>query len=141
LPVNEPKVMVWFSLATLKTLLVALLKPLALAVNCLFVPAESMRKSVKATIPLPAPMPMFIVVVPSNGPVPELSARVTFWVLAQAEGGIIAELIAVRITGCVASTEPFVPLAGCVVKASCAARAGLTAMAVEVVLVKPLLVN
>ena len=38
--------------------------------------------------------------------------------------------------GVPAAAEP-----GCVVKASCAAAAGLTAMAVEVVLVKPLLVN
>ena len=64
-------------MTTAKALLRALLKPLALAVNCLFVPVESIRKSVKLMRPLPALVPMSSVAVPSKGPVPELSATPT----------------------------------------------------------------
>jgi len=65
------------ALATVNTLLVALLIPVALAVNCLSVPAESMRRSLKLMTPLPALVPMSCVVVPSSGPVPALSATIT----------------------------------------------------------------
>src|SRR5439155_401072 len=43
---------------TLKKLLSPLVKPLAAALNCLLVPAESISKSVQLTTPLPAPVPM-----------------------------------------------------------------------------------
>ena len=43
---------------TIKVLLTVLVDPLALAVNCLLVPAESISKSVKLTMPLPAAVPM-----------------------------------------------------------------------------------
>ena len=53
---------------TVKAVLTALVKPDALAVSRLPVPAESIRKSVKLTVPLPAPLPMSSIVVPCNGP-------------------------------------------------------------------------
>src|SRR3989304_3680235 len=45
------------TLATLNVVLTALVKSLALAVNCL-VPAGSIRRLVKLTVPVPAPGPM-----------------------------------------------------------------------------------
>ena len=130
-------------MTTLKTLLTALLKlpPAGLAVNCLFVPAESTSKSVKATIPLPALVPISCVVVPSNGPVPALRVRVTFWLAPRPTIELLPNWSRLRTTGCVVSNEPIVPLPGCVVNTNCAAAAGLTAMAIEVVLVKLPLVN
>src|SRR5262245_39153959 len=62
---------------TLNVLLRALLRPLALALSCLLVPAASMRRSLKATTPLPALLPISRLVVPCNGPVPLLRLRVT----------------------------------------------------------------
>ena len=136
MPAREPKVMVWLALATVKVLLAALVRPLALAVNCLFVPAESTRKSLKLTMPLPAVVPMSSVVVPSSGPVPALSVTVAGWLPARPTVELLPNWSLLRRTGWVTSIEPTVPLAGCVAKASCEAAAGLTAMAVEVVLVK-----
>ena len=62
---------------TLKTLLAALVNPLALAVSCLFVPAKSISKLVKLPTPFPAAVPTSTLVVPSSGPVPAVSARLT----------------------------------------------------------------
>ena len=79
----------------MNTLLTALLKPLALAVNCLFVPAESMRRSVKRDDAVAgAGADVSSVVVPSSGPVPAVSVTVTLLVGAEADGGIVAELVA-----------------------------------------------
>ena len=63
----------WF---TVNALLEALVKPLALAVNCLL-PAVSMRKLVKLTAPFPAAVPMSCAVVPCNVPVPDERVIVT----------------------------------------------------------------
>ena len=62
---------------TVKVLLAALLRPEALAVSCLFVPAASMRKLVNETVPLPAAVPMSSVVVPCKGSVPLTRLRLT----------------------------------------------------------------
>ncbi len=62
---------------TLKKLLRPLVKPLAAALNCLLVPAESISKSLQLTTPLPAPVPMSRLVVPKRGPVPLVSVKVT----------------------------------------------------------------
>ena len=78
-------VLAWFTLGGATTLLnaaptplKALLRPEALTVSCLLVPAASIRKSVNETVPLPAAVPMSSVVVPCNGPVPLDRLRFTF---------------------------------------------------------------
>lgn len=63
---------------TVNTELAALLRPLALAANCLFAPAASIRRFVNDTVPLPAPLPMSRLVVPWSGPVPAAKLTVTF---------------------------------------------------------------
>ena len=123
---------------TVKVPLTPALKPVAVAVSCLLVPAESIRKSVKAAAPLP--LPMSRVAVPVSGPLPEPRFTVTF----RLPGKPIVELLPKGswdlTTGCVPKTEPAVALAGLVVKASRSAVAALTAMGVEVALVRlPLL--
>src|SRR5216684_3539060 len=72
-----PKVMAWLALTTVKMLERALVRPVALASNCLLVPAESTRKSVKLIRPLAALVPRSTLVVPNRGPVPEARATVT----------------------------------------------------------------
>ena len=67
--------MVWPALAMLKILLTALLKPLALAVNCLLVPAEPTCRLLKLTKPLPALVPMSMTA-PRSGPEPLVSVSV-----------------------------------------------------------------
>ena len=62
---------------TANEVLTALLKPLALAVSCLLVPAVEICRSVKATVPLPAAVPMSSVVVPDKVPLPEERVTVT----------------------------------------------------------------
>src|SRR6266487_4403873 len=62
---------------TANEVLTALLKLLALAVSCLFVPAVEICRSVKATVPLPAAVPISSVVVPDNVPLPEERVTVT----------------------------------------------------------------
>ena len=64
---------------TLKKLLRPLVKPLAVALNCLLVPAESISKSLQLTTPLPAPVPMSRLVVPKRRPVPLARVKVTVW--------------------------------------------------------------
>src|SRR6266404_5304911 len=61
---------------TRKVGLIALLKPAAEAVICLFVPASLHSTLVKVTVPLPAPM--FSVVVPNNEPEPAVRPSDTF---------------------------------------------------------------
>ena len=74
--VKEATVVVVVALFTVNTLLTALLRPLALAVNCLLVPAASIRRSLKLAVPLPAPVPMSMLVVPWSGPVPPVRLTV-----------------------------------------------------------------
>ena len=61
----------------LKVLLTAFARPLAVAVNCLFVPAVEHSRLEKATKPFPAAVPMSKVEEPSNEPEPEVKARLT----------------------------------------------------------------
>ena len=49
---------------TLKTVLTPLLQPLAVAVNCLLVPAESISRSSQLATPFPAAVPRSRLVVP-----------------------------------------------------------------------------
>ena len=66
------------ALVTSKELLTALVKPLlTLAVNCLPVPAALTDSPENAAVPLPAPVPISIAVVPWSVPVPVLTAMVT----------------------------------------------------------------
>src|SRR5262249_39322818 len=62
---------------TLNTLLSALLRPEALTVSCLLVPAASISKLLKTTAPLPADAPISRVVVPCSRPVPAVSDTLT----------------------------------------------------------------
>jgi len=121
---------------TVKKTLVALLNPLALAVSCLLVPTESMRRSVKATEPFPAAVPMSRVVVPWRVPVPLVRATVTL----RFEGKPVAELFpnASRdlSEGCAPNDPPAVALPGWAVKTRWLAAAGPTLMGLEVTLVK-----
>ena len=43
-------------------------------VNCLLLPAASIRKLVKVAVPFPTPSPMFKLSVPCSGPVPPVRA-------------------------------------------------------------------
>src|SRR6266702_934884 len=55
----------------------ALDKPMAEAVNCLFMPASLHCKFVQVAVPLPAAAPMSNENVPSSDPDPELKEKVT----------------------------------------------------------------
>ena len=72
-----------------KTVLRALVKPLALAVNCLLVPAESISRLVNVATALPAAVPMSRLVVPSRDPVPVVRASVTILL----DGSPVVELL------------------------------------------------
>ena len=61
----------------MNVLLTAELRPLALAVNCLPVPAASISRLLNAAVPLPAAVPISAVVVPCKGPLPPLKAIAT----------------------------------------------------------------
>src|SRR5260370_19490317 len=58
-----------------KTALKTLPNPLALAVNCLLVPAVSISMLLNVAVPLPSAVPMSRDVVPCNGPAPRLRER------------------------------------------------------------------
>ena len=75
--VEEAKTVLLLAWLTLNKALTALAKVLALAVSCLLLPAASMRKLLKLTVPLPALVPMSKVVVPCSGPVPLLKLKLT----------------------------------------------------------------
>ena len=62
---------------TAKAALRPVFSPEALAVSCLLVPAESIRKSLNTAVPLPAAVPRSRVVVPWSGPVPVLKLTIT----------------------------------------------------------------
>ncbi len=126
---------------TVKTLLAALLRPLALAVSCLFVPAASIRKSVNEIAPLPAPVPMSNDVVPCMGPAPLLRLNVTFRLPGKPAVELLPKGSWVLTTGCVPKAEPAVALPGWPVNARALAAAGLMAIAVEVALARLPLLN
>ena len=123
----------------MKLKLIALARPLAVAVNCLL-PAKLIRKSVKLAVPLPAPVPRSRFVVPSSAPKPELKASETFKPFANPATELFPNVSCVTSAGCVPKMEPTVAAPGCVTNASFATPAALIAMPPEVVLVKmPLL--
>src|SRR2546425_5978537 len=103
---------------TVKVLLTALVKPLALAVNCLLVPAESISRLVKVATALPAVVPMSKLVVPTRGPVPVVKVRVTILLAGRPVVETLPNWSRARTTGCVASIAPAVDEPGCVVNAS-----------------------
>ena len=104
-------------------------------------PAVSISRLLKAAVPLPALEPMSRVVVPCNGPVPEVSDKVR----DEVEGKPAVELFPnaswLLTTGCVPKAEPAVALAGCVTNAKALTLAGLTTITVEVVLTRLPLLN
>ena len=91
--------MAWLALTTVKMLERALVRPAALASNCLLVPAESTRKSVKLIRPLPALVPMSRLVVPNRGPVPEARATVTLLLLGRPTTELFPKRSRVQRTG------------------------------------------
>src|SRR5688572_7860372 len=101
---------------TVNTLLRPLVNPLALAVNCLLLPVESISRLVKVATPLPAAVPRSRLVVPSNGPVPALSVKVTILLAVNPDVETFPNWSLERTTGWVASNAPAVPDPGCVVK-------------------------
>src|SRR5882724_10977499 len=127
--------------STVKTLLATLPRPLALAVNCLLVPAGSIRKPVNETVPLPAPVPMSNDVVPCMGPVPLLRLNVTFRLVGKPTVELLPKASWLLTTGCVPKAEPAVALPGWLVNARALADAGLMEMVVEVALARLPLLN
>src|SRR6266704_4499329 len=103
---------------TLKKLLSALVKPLAVALNCLLVPAESISKSLQLTTPLPAPVPMSRFVVPKSGPVPLARAKVTVRLAGKPLVESLPNWSRLRTTGWVPNAEPAVAEPGWVAYAS-----------------------
>src|SRR6266571_3257842 len=104
--------------ATLKKLLSALVNPLAVALNCLFVPAESISKSVQLTTPLPAPVPMSRFVLPKSGPVPLLTVKVTVRLAGKPFVESLPNWSRLRTTGWVPNAAPAVAEPGWVVNTS-----------------------
>src|SRR6266699_3349482 len=103
---------------TLKKLLRPLVKPLAVALNCLLVPAESISKSLQLTTPLPAPVPMSRFVVPKSGPAPLARDKVTVWLAGKPLMESLPNWSRLRTTGCVPNAAPAVAEPGWVVNAS-----------------------
>src|SRR5436309_15998410 len=91
---------------TVKVLLTALVKPLALAVNCLLVPAESISRLVKVATALPAVVPMSKLVVPTRGPVPVVKVRVTILLAGRPGVETLPNWSRARTPGCVARVGP-----------------------------------
>ena len=78
------------------------------------------------TVPFPAPVPIFRVTVPCSGPVPAVSATVTFELAASPTVELFRNVSCVLITGCVPNTDPAAAFAGCVVNANLLAAAAFT---------------
>ena len=78
------------------------------------------------TVPFPAPVPIFRVTVPCSGPVPAVSATVTFELAASPTVELFPNVSCVLITGCVPNTDPAAAFPGCVVNTNLLAAAGLT---------------
>ncbi len=95
-----------------------------------------MRRFVNETVPLPTAVPMFRFVVPCNGPVPLVRLIATFRFAGRPTVESLPNASRVLTTGCAPKTNPAVAVPGWVANTSRSAVAGLTAMVVEVVLVK-----
>src|SRR5437667_1145077 len=126
---------------TVKALLTALTKPLALAVSWSLVPAASIRRLVKLAVPLPAAVPRSRLAIPCKGPVPLVRFTVTFRLAGKPIAELFPKASWLLTTGWVPKTDPAVALPGCVVKASRLAGAGLMAIVVELALVRLPLLN
>src|SRR6266566_3338398 len=103
---------------TLKKLLRPLVKPLAVALNCLLVPAESISKSLQLTTPLPAPVPMSRLVVPKSGPAPLARVKVTVRLAGKPLMESLPNWSRLLTTGCVPNAAPAVAEPGWVAYAS-----------------------
>src|SRR5688572_604794 len=122
----------------LNELLMRLVKPAADAVNCLFVPALVHSRLLKAATPLPAAVPMFKAVVPSNEPEPEVSASVTFRLAGNPTVERLPNASRDFSTGWVTNGDPTREAPpGCVVNTRRSAVFGLTTTFPEIALVKP----
>src|ERR1043166_1750231 len=120
---------------TAKVPLVALLKPAALAVNCLL-PLLSISRLVNEAVPLLPAVPISMDVVPCSGPVPLVKATVRGRLEGKAELELLPNASTLLTTGWISKAPPAVALLGCVAKARALAVAGLTAIEVEVVLTR-----
>src|SRR5437867_4156025 len=117
---------------TLNMLLSALVIPLALAVSCLFVPAESICRSVNVATPFPALVPRSRVVVPFNGPVPELKVSVTATLPGRATVELFPNWSCVLMAGGAPNGAPAVAKPGWTENTNRFANPGLIEMPVEV---------
>src|SRR5882724_8916553 len=117
-----------------KTPLRALVKAVALAVNCLLFPAESISRSVNVARPLPAAVPMSKLDDPNIGPVPAVSVRVTILLAASPVVERLPNWSRARRTGWVARSAPAVEVPGCVVKANRLAAPAISVKAPKLVL-------
>ena len=127
---------------TRKVGLIALLKPAAEAVICLFVPASLHSTLVKVTVPLPAPAPMFNVVVPSNEPEPAVRPSDTFKLAGNPMVEVLPNGSCDLTTGWIASGEAVRERPpGGVLMTNWTAVAGLTTMLPEAAFVKPVAVK
>src|SRR5882724_10818636 len=125
---------------TVKVLLTALVRPVALAVSCLL-PAVSISRVLKDARPFPAAKPMSAVVAPCNDPPPLLRLKVRVRLAGKPFVELFPKLSRLLTTGCVAKVAPAMAPEGCVAKANTFAAAGLTAIIAEVVLERLPLVN
>src|SRR5206468_4074799 len=123
---------------TVKTALVALLRPEAPAVSCWLAPAASIRRLVNVAAPLPAAVPMSKDAVPCNGPVPPVRLRFKFRLAGRAAVEALPNWSSVPPTGWRPKTEPAVALPRRVVKVKRLALAPLTAIWDEVAVALPL---
>src|SRR5437867_4018366 len=127
---------------TRKVGLTALLKPAAEAVICLLVPASLHSTLVKVTVPLPAPVPMFNVVAPSNEPEPAVRPSDTLKLAGKPMVEVLPNGSWDLTTGWVASGEAVRDRPpGGVLITNWTAVAGLTTTLPEAAFVKPLAVK
>ena len=126
----------------MNALLTRLVKPVADAVNCLFVPASVHCRLLKVTVPFPAAVPMSKAAVPSSEPKPEVRASVTFKLAGNPTVETFPNGSCDLSTGCVASGDPTCEAPpGCVVNTRRSAVFGLTTTLPEIALVKPVAVE
>ena len=86
--------------------LVALVRPVALTVNCLPLPAALTVRPENVTVPLPAPVPMSRLAVPWSEPVPALSVSVTVLLAPIPTVESLPYASRVFTTGCGLKAEP-----------------------------------
>src|SRR6185369_5251061 len=126
---------------TAKVALTALVRPLLVAVSCLPLPAVSIWRSVKATVPLPAAEPISSVLVPDNVPLPEVSVTVTSLLAGNPAEEKLPNRSWVLSTGWMPKGTPALAEPGWVAKTSRSADAGPTTIGSEVTLVRLVALN